>query len=69
MNYKKVIFQPPGIKPEFCKVGLLDDDGYIYYLDEPTKIKATKCKIIPEDKAFYDKTNRCYKLIKQALNR
>lgn len=62
----KVYFQPPGIKAEYCEVGIFyeKDPDYIWYLSEPCKILISEVKIIPKEKVFYDKKNRFYKVKK-----
>jgi hypothetical protein len=62
---KTVYFQPPGIKPQFCEVGMISetDPDYIYYLDEPCKILISEVKIIPKEQVSYDKKKRMYFLV------
>jgi len=52
-----VYFQPPGIKPEFCEVGMISetDKDYIWYLNEPCKILISEVKIIDKENVIYDK--------------
>lgn len=52
-----VYFQPPGIKPEYCEVGMISesDPDYIWYLDEPCKILISTVKIIDKDKVVVQK--------------
>lgn len=46
-----VYFQPKGINPEYCEVGMIHekDPNYIWYLDEPCKILLSEVKIIPKE--------------------
>lgn len=46
-----IYFQPKGIKPEYCEVGMIHetDPNYIWYLDEPCKILINEVKIIPKE--------------------
>ena len=55
-----VYFQPPGIKPQYCEVGMISetDPEYIWYLDEPCKILISEVKIIPKENVTYDKKSR-----------
>jgi len=64
-NY--VYFQPKGIKPQYCEVGMIheSDAEYIWYLDEPCKILISEVKIIPKDKVTYDEKNRTHMVTKQ----
>lgn len=58
-----VYFQPEGINPKYCEVGMfLDSDpNYIHYLDEPCKIHISKVKIIDKKNVrFNKKTRMCY---------
>ena len=52
-----VYFQPPGISPEYCEVGMISesDTDYIWYLDEPCKILVSEVKIIDKDKVVVQK--------------
>jgi hypothetical protein len=52
-----VYFQPPGIRPEYCEVGMISesDPYYIWYLDEPCKILVSEVKIIDKDKVVVQK--------------
>lgn len=51
-----VYFQPPGIKPQYCEVGMIseNDPDYIWYLDEPCKILISEVKIIPKENVDFD---------------
>lgn len=57
-----VYFQPPGIKPQFCEIGMISDTDpdYIWYLDEPCKILISEVKIIPKEQVIYDKKKRSF---------
>jgi len=61
-----IYFQPQGIKPEYCESGIIheSDKDYIWYLNEPCKVLISEVKIIPKEKVYYDKKNRCNKVIK-----
>jgi len=61
-----VYFQPPGIGPQYCEVGMISeaDPEYIWYLDEPCKILISEVKIIPKERVHYDKKKRLLCLIK-----
>jgi len=47
----KVYFQPKGIRPKYCEVGMISetDPEHIWYLDEPGKILISDVKIIPKE--------------------
>ena len=57
-----IYFQPPGIKPQYCEVGIISeiDKDYIWYLNEPCKILISDVKIIPKENVVYDKKNRLH---------
>jgi hypothetical protein len=59
-----VYFQPQGIKPEYCEIGMIHetDKEHIWYLDEPCKILISEVKIIPKENVFYDAKNKSYKI-------
>jgi hypothetical protein len=61
---KTVFFQPPGIKPQFCEVGMISetDPNYIWYLDEPCKILISDVKIIDKENVIFDKKSRLIRL-------
>lgn len=61
-----VYFQPRGINPKYCEVGIIHETGldHIVYLHEPCKVKISEAKIIPKEKVFFDKKEGLYKLIK-----
>mgnify|MGYP003479741750 FL=1 len=62
-----VYFQPKGIKPEYCEVGMISetDKEHIWYLDEPCKILISEVTIIDKENVFYDKKSKSY-LVKQS---
>lgn len=62
-----VYFQPPGIKPQYCEIGMISDTDpdYIWYLNEPCKILISEVKIIPEENVVYDKKSRLYNVKKE----
>ena len=55
-----IYFQPKGIRPQYCEVGMISetDPDYIWYLDEPCKILISEVKIIDKENVFYDKKRR-----------
>mgnify|MGYP003435538840 CR=1 FL=1 len=57
-----IYFQPPGIKKQYCEIGMISetDPEYVWYLNEPCKILLTEVKIIPEENVFYDKKSRLH---------
>ena len=57
-----IYFQPKGIRPQYCEVGMISetDPEYIWYLDEPCKILISEVKIIDKENVFYDKKRRLY---------
>ena len=59
-----VYFQPEGIKPEYCEIGMIHetDKEHIWYLNEPCKILISEVKIIPKENVFYDAKNKSYKI-------
>lgn len=60
-----IYFQPPGIKPQYCEVGMISetDKDYIWYLNEPCKILISDVKMIPKENVVYDKKNRLHIVI------
>ena len=62
-----IYFQPPGIKAQYCEVGMISetDPEYIWYLDEPCKILISEVKVIPKENVTYDKKSRLY-LVQQS---
>ena len=61
-----IYFQPEGMNPNYCEVGMImeDDKDYIHYLDEPCKILISEVKIIDKNNVIYNKKNREY-IVKQ----
>lgn len=61
-----IYFQPPGIRLQFCEVGMIheSDPEYIWYLDKPCKILISEVNIIDKDKVEYNKKERVYKIKK-----
>jgi len=59
-----IYFQPPGISPKYCEVGMIlkSDPDYISYLDEPCKILISEVKIIPKENVIYHKKSRLYEV-------
>jgi hypothetical protein len=59
---KTIYFQPKGIKPQYCEVGMISetDKEYIWYLDEPCKILISEVKIIDKENVTYNKKSRLY---------
>ena len=57
---KTVYFQPPGIRPNVCEVGMImkSDPDYIWYMDEPCKILISEVKIIDPEKVVYNHKHR-----------
>lgn len=55
-----VYFQPKGINPQYCEVGMISetDPEYILYLDEPCKILISEVKIIDKENVIFDKKSR-----------
>jgi hypothetical protein len=68
-NANLIYFQPPNINPNYCEIGILgiNDENYIWYLDEPCKILASDVKIVAKENVFYNKKKRLYEL-KQQIN-
>ena len=52
-----IYFQPPGINPKYCEIGVVSetDPEHIWYLEEPAKIPIKSVKIIDSKDVFYDK--------------
>lgn len=61
-TFEAVYFQPTGINPKYCEVGMIheSDPKYIWYLDEPCKILISEVKIIPSDQVNKDYKRRIY---------
>jgi len=57
-----VYFQPPGIDPKYCEVGIIheSDPEHIWYLDEPCKILISEVEIIPKENVSYDKKSNSH---------
>jgi hypothetical protein len=57
-----IYFQPTGIKPQYCEVGMISetDKDYIWYLNEPCKILISDVKMIPKENVVYDKKSRLH---------
>jgi len=53
----KIYFQPPGIKTQYCEVGMISetDPEHIWYLHEPCKILISEVKIIEKENVIFDK--------------
>jgi hypothetical protein len=64
-----VYFQPKGIKPQYCEVGMISetDPEYIWYLEEPCKVLISEVKIIHKENVLYDEINRLYRVIKNKI--
>lgn len=64
-----VYFQPKGIKPQYCEVGMISetDPEYIWYLEEPCKVLISEVKIIHKENVLYDVKNRLYRVIKNKI--
>lgn len=60
-KYKKIMnvvyFQPKGMNPKYCEVGMIHetDKEYIWYMYEPCKILKSEVKIIPSENVFFNK--------------
>ncbi len=59
---KTIYFQPPGINPKYCEVGMISetDKNYIWYLDEPCKILIKEVKIVNKENVIFDKKRRLF---------
>ena len=55
-----IYFQPKGINPRFCEVGMISetDKDYIWYLNEPCKILISEVKIISQENVIFDRKSR-----------
>lgn len=64
-----VYFQPKGIKPQYCEVGMISetDPEYILYLDEPCKILISEVKIIDKENVIFDKKSRLIRVRQNEL--
>ena len=54
---KTVYFQPKGINPKYCEVGIIfeNDPYYIHYCNEPCKILIWEVIMISEENVIHDK--------------
>lgn len=59
-----IYFQPPGINPQYCEVGIISetDKDYIWFLEEPCKILISDVKIIPKEYVIYNKKSGLYQI-------
>ena len=59
-----IYFQPKGIIPKYCEVGMISetDPNYIWYLDEPCKILISEVKIIDKENVYYNKKTRNHEI-------
>jgi hypothetical protein len=59
-----IYFQPKGIRPQYCEVGIIheSDPQYILYLDEPCKILISEVKIIDKEDVVYDKALQLHRI-------
>jgi len=66
-----IYFQPPGIKPKYCEVGMISetDPSYIWYLYEPCKILISDVKIIPKIQVVFDRKSNEYIVKESPTNR
>ena len=64
-----VYFQPKGIKPQYCEVGMISetDPEYIWHLDEPCKILISEVKIIDKENVIFDKKSRLIRVRQNEL--
>lgn len=64
-----VYFQPKGIKPQYCEVGMISetDPEYIWCLDEPCKILISEVKIIEKENVIFDKKSRLIRVRQNEL--
>jgi hypothetical protein len=62
---KVIYFQPEGINPEFCEIGMLveSDPDHVWYLDEPCKSPLSDVKIVPKEKVSFDKKLELYRYL------
>ena len=60
-----IYFQPPGIRKEFCEIGMIheSDPSYIWYLDEPCKILISDVTIVPKENVAYDNKTHLYRVV------
>ncbi len=64
-----VYFQPKGINPQYCEVGMISetDPDYIWYLDEPCKILISEVKIIDKENVIFNKKSRLIRVRQNEL--
>jgi hypothetical protein len=64
-----VYFQPKGINPKYCEVGMISetDPEYIWYLYEPCKILISEVKIIDKENVIFDKKSRLIRVRQNEL--
>ncbi len=64
-----IYFQPKGINPQYCEVGMISetDPEYILYLDEPCKILISEVKIIDKENVIFDKKSRLIRVRQNEL--
>ena len=64
-----IYFQPKGINPQYCEVGMISetDPEYIWYLDEPCKILISEVKIIYKENVIFDKKSRLIRVRQNEL--
>lgn len=69
IGFKTVYFQPPGIKKQYCEIGMIleNDSNYIHYMEEPCKILKDGVKIIEKENVTYDKKTRTYTIKSNSL--
>ena len=68
-TFETVYFQPSGINPKYCEVGMISetDPEYIWYLDEPCKILISEVKIIDKENVIFDKKSRLIRVRQNEL--
>ena len=66
-----IYFQPKGINPKYCEVGIIheSDPNYIWYMYEPCKVLISEVKIIPKENVYYDKKSRESMIINLKANK
>lgn len=64
-----VYFQPKGINPKYCEVGMIleIDPECISYLYEPCKILISEVKIIDKENVIFDKKSRLIRVLQNEL--
>jgi hypothetical protein len=62
-----IYFQPPDINPKYCEAGILgiNDEDYIWYLDEPCKVLISEVTIISNKDVVYNNKSRLYEVKQQ----